>query len=95
MNGYNEELGGGGIWTKAVVVVVNSIQNLYIEFVRNEKIIVLAKLKVSLKIIAPPTRCNQQPLVVRNHSLRNEWLLIATSGCEQRVVAGTFGAGVF
>ena len=25
----------------------------------------------------------------------NEWLLIATSGCEQRVVAGTFGAGVF
>lgn len=37
MNGYNEELGGGGIWTKAVVVVVNSIQNLYIEFVRNEK----------------------------------------------------------
>ena len=51
MNGYNEELGGGGIWTKAVVVVVNSIQNLYIEFVRNEKIIVLAKLKVSLKII--------------------------------------------
>ena len=25
----------------------------------------------------------------------NEWLLNATSGCEQRVVAGTFGAGVF
>ena len=50
MNRYNEEWGGGGIWTKAVVVVVNSIQNLYIEFVRNEKIIVLAKLKVSLKI---------------------------------------------
>ena len=23
----------------------------------------------------------------------NEWLLIATSGCEQRVVAGTFGRG--
>ena len=25
----------------------------------------------------------------------NEWLLIATTGCEQRVVAGTFGAGFF